>query len=105
MHVINTKIQLGDQMHFRLMTTQLRLTNNISNHFESNHIVELPLNICIFQDEIKNSLKCHLLILKELPLCHCIHRVQSVININVMHMTRYHNNKVEINNHQVMIIT
>jgi hypothetical protein len=79
-------------MHFQsppfwwLMTTQLRLTSNTINHFEFNHIVELPLNMCIFQDRIKNGLKWHLHILKELPLYHCICGVHSVRNINVMHV-------------------
>jgi hypothetical protein len=71
------------------MTTQLRLTNNISKHFEYNRIVELPFNRCIFQDEIENGLKCHLHISKEFHLYHCIHGVQSVMNINMMHMIRY----------------
>jgi hypothetical protein len=87
------------------MTTQLRLTSNTVNHLEFNYIVELRLNMCIFQDIIKNSLKCHLHILKELPLYHCIRGVQCNENKHDAYDRIYHNNKVEINNHQDMSIT
>jgi hypothetical protein len=72
------------------MTTQLRLTINSVKHFEFNYIVELSLDMCIYQDKYKNSFKCYLHILRKIFLIllyNCIRGVQRVININVMHMT------------------